>query len=193
MHKRAGLLAVVLGVSLALACSSGTSTTSSGGAQSPDLGAAEVKVQKDPKADFTGWGTYSWFPLAGEAGERSTAGSQIILDVDRILAAKGYTRIKEGTPDFKIACWTGLNEGWAGVPVGYIYPYYWTPIYVPKEYGKGFLALDLVDGKTNALSWRGNFSRAFTDHALSNETILRSAVSDAVTKILKDFPARTKA
>ena len=154
---------------------------------------AQVKVQKDPTADFSGWATYSWVPLAGEAGERSTAGSQIIQDVDRILAEKGYVRIKEGEPDFKVACWTGLNEGWTGVPIGYMYPYYWTPVYSPKEYGKGFLALDLVDGKTNALSWRGNFSRAFEDHALANETILKSAVSDAVAKILKDFPAKTKA
>jgi hypothetical protein len=190
MHKRARLLAILLVLPLALSCSSGTSSASSGGAESPDMGSAQVKVQKDPQANFTGWSTYSWFPLAGEAGERSTAGSQIIQDVDRILGEKGYTRIQEGTPDFKIACWTGLNEGWTGVPVGYIYPYYWTPIYMPKEYGKGFLALDLVDGKTNALSWRGNFSRAFTDHALANETLLTSAIDDAIARILKDFPAR---
>jgi Domain of unknown function (DUF4136) len=172
---------------LAAALSAGCASS-----QSPDMGTAQVKTEQDPRADFTNWKTYSWFPLAGEAGERSTAGSRIILDVDRILSEKGYRRVSEGEPDFKVACWTGLNQGWTGIPVAYIYPYYWTPVYSPKEYGKGFLAIDLVDGKTNALSWRGRFSRAFTDHALSNESILQGAVDDAVGKILKDFPARPK-
>jgi hypothetical protein len=177
------VLSLGLAAALAAACASSNPTKT-------EMGTAQVRVQKDPQANFSAWKTYSWFPLAGEAGERSTAGSRIIANVDRILGEKGYTRVQEEQPDFKVACITGLNEGWTGVPIGYLYPYYWSPIYNPKEYGKGFIALDLVDGKTNALSWRGNFSRAFTDHALANETLLTSAIDDAIARILKDFPAR---
>jgi hypothetical protein len=134
-------------------------------------GGMAVRVDVDPllQPRATAWKTWAWLPVPGGTDTRPAAalGGSVIPAVERALAARGYQQA-EGPAD--------LLVGWhaaAGGPLdvndvsgfyGYSYGR-WYPgggvRYSPRfllEYPEGTLLLDLVDGRSRELVWRGRIT-----------------------------------
>lgn len=167
------------------------------------IGCSSMRIQSDfdPEAapNFGAYGTYAWLPhpqggdvrINNELTARRISGA-----VDRELAAKGYQKQDSGSPSFKIgyhAAVEGRMEaesmntyygygwgrwgGWGGMAVGTDYV---------REYDEGMLILDIVDGKSGELVWRGT-AEAEVD-MMADPQQRQEKINTAVRKILERFP-----
>ena len=128
-------------------------------------------------------------------------------EIDSELARLGYRRDTSGAPDFRVA-FKVLTEKetdtYSGGYGGFYSPYsfghghfghggfghfglspYYGPGYV-REYVRGTLVLDIVDGRTNELIWRGWATDRLDDDPKPKQ--VRHYVTAAVQKILEEFP-----
>src|SRR5437879_4380396 len=123
--------------------------------------AAEVRTDYDHKADFTRYHTYSWIGV--KAGD-SLWQDRIMGAVDSQFAAKGWTKVASGG-DAAVAAsgrvteqdtletfYTGFPgwrwHGWDGMAT--------TTTVIPERVGN--LTVDVFDGNTKTLIWRGTAS-----------------------------------
>jgi hypothetical protein len=109
------------------------------------------------------------------------------------LAAKGYEKIEEGTPDFRVNFFLAVERkiessgssarvgtygrhGGASVGTG-------TQI---REYKEGTLVIDVLGPGDENLLWRGSGSKRLSKQATPEQTTER--VNKAVAAILEQFP-----
>lgn len=125
--------------------------------------------------------------------------------VDRELAARGFLLKESGPSDFTISTQATVRErafiepapgiAWSS---GYYnrwgrrgYTAIWYPPYhAVSYYDEGTLIIDITDGKTNEIAWRGVASGLLNNYT-SSERIHRE-IDEVVTKILKRFPPQIK-
>ena len=151
------------------------------------------RVEYDPGADFARLHTYAWLPLS-----EVDPADQRVLDryidrrireaVARTLGAKGYAPAGGGAPDFLLN-YRVSSGGRTAAPLGY-YPGSW---YVQRHahqetYDEGTLLIDVVDGATRTMIWRGAASTRLLPHISLERRVKR--VDAAVAHILADFPPR---
>ncbi len=188
----AGASAAALAV-LAIACASVTTET-----------------EFDPAADFGAWRTYAWYPLealpAGDSRlENPELQGRIEAAVDRVLLARGFTKVEDRAPDFYVnthlsteqrlsvryvnsVYFSGPNRhrfrgaGWGGA--GWGGPG-WGETVVTR-YEKGTLLIDLVDVATRRLAWRGSGRRRLSGTPTPDR--VAGFVDQAVPEILAGFP-----
>ena len=156
--------------------------------------AADVSTDYNKKVDFGRYHTYSWI------GVQSGSGSDIWKDrimstVDSQLAAKGWTKVASGG-DAAISAFGRVTErdtletfyngfpgwgwrGWAGMTTA-------TTTIVPERVGN--LTVDIFDGATKQLIWRGQASDALSSKPEKNEHKLE----EAVNKMFNKFPPPEK-
>jgi len=154
--------------------------------------AAEVSVDYNHHADFSRYKTYSWMGV--QAGN-SLWRDRIMSAVDGQLAAKGMTRV-EGRGDIAVSAFGKLTEtdtietfysgfpgwdwrGWAGMGTA-------TSTVIPERVGN--LMVDVFDGATKQLLWRGAASEVLSSKAEKNE----KKMEEAVDKMFKKFPPESK-
>ena len=121
------------------------------------------------------------------------------------LAAKGYAQADSGAPDFFVNHHAALQDkldvatlndyydypyyGSSASLWGYMRPYgYSQAVSGVSEISVGSLVLDILDGKTNEIVWRG-----FAEAELSREEASSSdgsRINEAVQRMFKEFPSR---
>lgn len=174
--------ALVLAASVAAAaCGSGISTRSD-----YDPGAVEA---------IRNYQTYAWLPEPSQDRGRQLVAGRITAAVDAELAAKGYRKVARD-PDFEVG-WHVATDDRVDVQTFndyYGYGYrgwgYGGPVYgqqtTVRNYTQGTLLLDVVDGDSDQLVWRGTAEGEVDVNASPEERSAR--INEAVGEILGDFP-----
>jgi hypothetical protein len=152
---------------------------------------ADIKTDYDHAADFKNFRTYSWIKV--DAGD-SLWSDRIRQAVDRQMSAKGLTR-RESGGDLAVAAigrtreeqtyttfYDGLGGGWfwrgfggQGMATTSVQE---TPV--------GTLTVDMFNGATRKLVWRGTSSKTLSKDAEKNTKKLDDAVAD----MFKRFPPK---
>ena len=162
-------------------------------------GGMEINSDFDPQAapGFSAYRTYSWMPPPRGADTRvynPITEARVVRAVEVTLRGRGYQQAT-GAPDFRIG-WHAALEGRADVrSMNTYYGYGWgrwggggvvmTDGYV-DNYDQGTLVLDIVDGRSNELVWRGT-AQARIEPSNSPEERQRR-INEAVRKMLERFP-----
>jgi hypothetical protein len=171
----------------------------------------EVNSYYDPTASFSDVRNYAWLP-------RKDSGDPLIDDdlleqrvrtaVDAGMAAKGYEKTSSGQPDVWLGYHAVLQRQTSVQKVSNTYYYdnpepEWSDTfatdlrpaavegYEDAAYDEGMLVLDVADGKTRELIWRGSASMDINLKARSSKRAEK--VREAVAKILKLFPPGAEA
>jgi hypothetical protein len=148
----------------------------------------QVETDYDRQADFSSYHTYRWIPHMRKPDDNPLMKDPLIEShvqsaVDAALAAKGFTRIMEGDPDFLVAYYfTSRKRVDINHYYGYWYPH--TSVYTYKE---GTLIVDMVDREEKQLIWRG-----WATGVLEDRTHLKDQIDLSVEKLMKRFPPDEK-
>jgi Domain of unknown function (DUF4136) len=153
---------------------------------------ASVNTDYDHYADFSRYHTYSWI---GVCAGNSLWQDRIMRAVDSGLAAKGWTRVDSGG-DAAVSAFgrTTVREnlqtfydgfpgwgwrGWGGMGTA-------TTEVVPEWIST--LTVDILDGATKHLIWRGTSTDTLSRKPEKNEKKLNHAVSE----MFEHFPPNSK-
>jgi hypothetical protein len=167
---------IVAGVALAVA----------GGARAQD-----VKVDFDHAATFAAYRTFSI--KLGTAWGNEFAEKRVVGEVTQALTGKGWTQAPEGQADTQVVLHGAsqmkkdLNTFYSGMG-GYGYRGWGggmgTATTTVNEYLVGTLVVDIFDGKSKNLVWRGIAQDELSDKADKNA----KKRAKAMEKLFKDFP-----
>jgi hypothetical protein len=165
-----------------------------------------VTTDYDPKAEFSELKTYAWMeprttPLGEEQLHNPLFEKRVVQAVDAVLQARGYRLGQAGTPDFYVGYHTAVRERidvWSmnslyGYPPGWGWSHYYRPGYAwsysPRmiTYEEGTLVLDIIDGESRQLIWRGSYQARLSDEDRTPEE-RQQRVRHAVEEILAKFP-----
>lgn len=156
---------------------------------------AAAQTDYDHKADFGRYHTYSWI---GVKAGNSLWQDRIMNAVDSQLAAKGLKRVPSGG-DLAVSAFGrttehdtlqtfydgfpgwGWRAGWWGIGTGTA-----TTDVVPERIGS--LTVDLFDGQTKQLVWRGRAADTVSDKPEKNEKKVEKAAED----MFKKFPPKER-
>jgi hypothetical protein len=166
-----------------------------------------IQSDFDPTADFSKFRTWDWIPNAG--GDQSSDPSgrdnailrgRIQTAVANVLIDRGY-KLNMDTPDFLVAYHIAFEEkldlevvnNYYGYPYAGSYAATWGPtIYgqeiQQREWEQGTLLLDILDGESGQLVWRGSAQAEVYPNSDPNER--QSRINNAVSKVLDEFPPR---
>lgn len=158
--------------------------------------AMRVATDYDPSGNFVDLKTYGWLerPRLGVSDPRidnTLLEARVRNAVDEVLAAKGYRKKESGKRDFLVgyhaAIRTVMDLYSMNDYYGYRYGWGWrsTDFHVYR-YEVGSLVLDVVDGETKNLLWRGS-AQAKVDRSATPEK-REEHIRQAVGKILERFP-----
>ena len=154
---------------------------------------ASVRTDYDKKADFSKYHTYSWI---GVKASNSIWQGRITQAVDSALAAKGWSKVPSGGDAAVSAIgktsekdtmetfydgfpgW-GWRAGWWGGGMGMS-----TTQVVPERVGT--LTVDVFDGNTKQLIFRGQATDSLSNNADKNDKKMEHSVED----MFKKFPPR---
>jgi len=151
--------------------------------------AQQVQTDFDHQANFTQYKTYSWQEI--KPGD-SLWDSRIRNAVDAQFEAKGLSQVADGGDITIVAIKTsqtqrtlqtfydGLGGGWRWRGFGG----FGESTTTEQDYKEGTLVIDLYDGKTRQLIWRGSTESVLSDKAEKNEKNLDKGVA----KMFKNFP-----
>lgn len=155
--------------------------------------AANVSTDYDHHADFAHYHTYHWI---GVKAGNSLWQNRIINAVNTQLAAKGWT-MTQGSGDAAVSAFGKVNEqdnletfydgfpgwGWHGWGGGMGIS---TTNVIPEKVGN--LTVDIFDGNSKHLIWRGQSSDTLSSKADKNDKKLDKAMAD----MFAHFPPKGK-
>ena len=150
-------------------------------------GAAKVTVEHDVGVDFAKYKTYAWRE-GTEAGQPDVQ-SAIVKYVELELRALGLTKVSASQADLFVMT-NAVSVGSARATGGYTYLQnhhigVLTQDFMVKM--KAFLAVDLIDAKTDKPVWRGLASDVL---GIPKPAKLRKKVENVLRKMFKEFPER---
>jgi Domain of unknown function (DUF4136) len=158
----------------------------------PFSSAQTVRTNAMPDTDFSQYHTYKWVPIEVNRHPNQIVDAQIKQAVDQQLASKGLTKT-EGRADLDVAYqvavgrerqWNAFGSGgglrWGG-GMGSA---------TSSTIANGTLGLDMYDGSSEKLVWRGEATN--TLNASANQEKTEKNIDKAVAKLLKNFPPKTK-
>jgi hypothetical protein len=184
LRYRALVLAVLLSTALLSGCSN-----------------ISVSSDYDPEADFSTYRSFGWLPPPEDNQSQAQSPllhERIMAAVETQLGERGYVRTDAGSPDFLVGYHLRVENkldvqtinrsygygygryGRWGYPVG---GYSETRV---SEYAEGTFILDIVDGASNELVWRGSAQGRLRDKKTPAER--EKAVNETVAAVLKKFP-----
>lgn len=151
--------------------------------------AQSITYDVDKAARFSSYRTYAWVPGVTQVDELND--KRIVEAVDAQLAAKGLVRATGGArPDVLVAYHvafdkdvrvSGFSSGWG--------PYRFAgssgTAYVDKLL-VGTLAIDVMDGQTNAIVWRGRATKEIDPQADPQKRTRN--INKAAERLLKTYP-----
>src|SRR5580692_8834396 len=153
--------------------------------------AQQVKTDFDHQTNFSQYKTYSWQEIKPA---NSLWDARIKSAVDAQLTAKGWTQVASGGDVAIVAMATthtektlqtfydGMGGGWRWRGFGGMGEATTTE----QDYKEGTLVVDMYDGKTKQLIWRGSAEDTVSNDAAKNEKNL----DKSVVKMFKKFPPR---
>jgi hypothetical protein len=139
----------------------------------------QVNVNSNAAAPFATYRTYAW--AAGTPSPNPLGEHRIHAAVDAQLAAKGLT-LAGSSPDLFVATHvTTLNR-----PDVIVNGFGWglTGVATIQTYVQGTIVVDLYDGATRKLVWRGVGTDAASEKAQDNA----AKVDKALAKMFKQYP-----
>ena len=156
---------------------------------------APVRVDFDTDTDFSSFRTYCWFD--GEIHHLDTLASdplakkRVVRAVDIVLQEKGFVATQGPARDFTVFVHGTVQQRVRMHDTGGFYGSYGRygmgVSYVDlSTYDEGVLFIDVIDGATQALVWRGSLSREVTYHKDPNKA--EAAIEKTVRSILEQFP-----
>lgn len=152
-------------------------------------GCSTVRVETDfdRAADFSRYRTYQWIEHEKHDDENPLMRDELIRShvlgaLDAQMAAKGYSRIDAGRPDFLVAYFFVTRNR---VDVHHHYGYYWHTYPSVRRYREGTLIIDVVDPQQRQLVWRGWATGTLHRREQAREDIERSVI-----KMLDRFPPK---
>ncbi len=151
--------------------------------------AADVHTDYDHKADFNRYHTYSWI---GVRAGNSLWQDRIMGAVDSQLAARGWTKVNSGG-DAAVSAFGRVSEQDTMQTYYDAFPgWYWgwdgmaTTNVIPEHVGN--LTVDVFDGATKKLIWRGTAAQVLSSKPDKNERKMEDAVQD----MFKHFPPKER-
>ncbi len=163
--------------------------------------APPVYVEQDPAAALAGYHRFAWLPPAPGAVKDPILDSQIFeARVQRAVLAELQTRgfqpvAADAGPDFLVTYHTvskqKLESSGSNFSVGIVdaFPHGFGSVVVGgpdvQTREEGTLMLDVIDGRSKRLVWRGWMKSWVSQNNYSDQ-----AVAEAVQQILAKFPAR---
>jgi len=154
---------------------------------------ADVKVDYSHHADFTKYHTYSWIKVQAED---PLWNDRIQNAIDSELTAKGWQRVPSGgdaalaaygstkTQQSLQTWYDGFGGGWGWRGFGGL-GYATT---TTENTQVGTLMVDVFDGNTKQLVWRGSSSATLSGNPEKNEKKMNKDVAD----MFKKFPPQSK-
>jgi hypothetical protein len=149
-----------------------------------------VKTDYDRNIDFTRYKTYSW--------ERVQAQDRLWVDrikaaIDKDLSSKGWTWATSGGDVAFVALEVTRNQAtldtfYSGYGGGWRWRGFGDATMTVETYKVGSLVVDLFDGQTKMLIWRGSSSDTLSDKSDKNIKTLNKAVQ----KMFEHFPPSEK-
>lgn len=169
--------------------------------------AAPIRVESyaERGANLARFRTYDFAPVEAVATGDPRLDSNPFFNervqqaVDKGLAAKGYRRARSGTPDMVVHFHASVAQDIDVVDIdrtaGYCSgattatgsPARADDDCKPFVYDAGTLLMDLVDGQTKKLAWRG-WAKTNLDGVVDNQTWLEQRVDTAVERIVAQMP-----
>jgi Domain of unknown function (DUF4136) len=155
--------------------------------------AQHVQTDFDHQANFAQYKTYSWQEIKPGA---SLWDSRIKNAVNAQLEAKGLTQVADGGDIALVAIKTsqtqrtlqtfydGFGGGWRWRGSGG----FGESTTTEQDYKEGTLLVDMYDGKTKQLLWRGSTESVLSDKPEKNEKNLDKGVA----KMFKNFPPESR-
>lgn len=144
----------------------------------------QIQSDYDRQTNFSQYKTYSWQQVNAPD---STWESRIQGDVDAQLSAKGWTRVDHGGD--AVLCATATNGEAAAMEHFYGGGgpgWRWRGWNAPVSFDQGTVLIDIFDGKTQALIWRG-----FAAESMSSKDEKDVGKIDKVAeKLFKKFPPK---
>ncbi|KPK37178.1 MAG: hypothetical protein AMJ69_12300 [Gammaproteobacteria bacterium SG8_47] len=164
----------------------------------------QVSSDYDPDADFTNLRTYAWLPESPAQPMQTHPQApfvkqRVVAAVDRELAARGYSNIVDGQPDFYVGYHLAVEQKMTtqmmdtsyGYPTGpgwYYRPAPHTSRSYTYEYEEGTLAVDVAAGQNKVLIWRGTAQAELRKKFDADKSEQR--INEAVKRILAQFPPK---
>lgn len=141
--------------------------------------AQRVNVDYDKAVDFSKYKTYAW--ETGQPAPNPLVHKRILNAIDNQLAAKGRSKV-ESSANAIVVYYAAIEEerqlnAWGGGPR-------WSGTVNVETILTGQLVVDIYDGVTKELLWRGFVSDTASEKADKNEKKL----NEAVAKLFKRFP-----
>ena len=160
-------------------------------------GCASIAIQadQDPAVTLDSYETYAWSPTQRPPGDvrvTPALNTQIRDDINRHLADKGYDRVNSEA-DFYVSYQVTVE----GETIIQTLDYYRgsnfsenlaQPGTAPRRYEEGTLIIDVLDGSSERLIWRGTATAEVRQRASPEDR--RDRVAEAVRKVLERFPSR---
>jgi hypothetical protein len=163
------------------------------------LGCTQFRIRSDyeESTDFQRLHTYGWRPRPTfESGDprfdNSIIDARVRATADRVLAAKGYTRVESGSPDFLVGYHAVVRAKTDVATIDRWYGYrgggFALPHYDVRDYDEGTLLIDIIDPASMKLLWRGTATAAVLERADVEKREKRA--DQAVSDILAKFPPK---
>jgi hypothetical protein len=152
--------------------------------------AQEVSVDYDKDFDYSKIKTYS--VKIETASGNPLAEKRIVTEVDRALAAKGWTKAADGPADAAVLL-HGASETKRNLSTFYTGGGGWrwggmgTAQTVVEDYKVGTLVVDIFDTKSKQLLFRGTATDELSDKMEKNQ----KKVAKATDKLFKNFPPKS--
>lgn len=158
------------------------------------LFALQTSTEFSSKTDFSKFKTWSWGQADVPANPK--AETRIHDDVEKQLAAKGWTRIAEGPGDAVVSVhgvvkdtdnydvlYSGWAPGWnwSGVGIGS-----GVGTTVQTKVRQGTLVIDVFDAASKSLVWRGTAEGTLGPPSEIEANLKK--IDQAIDKLLKRFP-----
>lgn len=143
---------------------------------------ARVTTDWDREMPFGSYKTYAWMetPRMETMQQTTLFDRRLRAAVDAELSSKGYTKADAARPaDVLVAYHVGVKDKVDVQQWGYV-----GRRWDLREYQEGTLVIDLVDGKSKSLAWRGTVQGEMRGRDTSSEQI-----GKAVQKMFAELPS----
>jgi hypothetical protein len=156
----------------------------------------DVSAHRERGIDFSQYRTFAWAPAdALPTSDPRLDNNPFFRDyfqgaVERQLALRGIERAAWGTPDLLVHYHVNVRQRFQVAGTDSEYPYCTGAECQGRivEYEAGTFVLDVVDGYSNTLVWRG-WAQTSVDGVVNDQDWLRDHLEEAVVKMLRLFPS----
>ncbi len=151
-----------------------------------------VDTAYDPSADFRDLKTYSWASIDSPDDRLESypeIKKMVHEAVDMVLRLKGFELRDGGDVDFKVTTYAGVKQAMKLTQSGRVPDTSWlgpAGIYDYSRAGKATLFIDIFDGRTGRLIWRGDGIGFIKNYSRGKK--MRQGINTWVANILKSFP-----